>query len=316
MSSFLPLKANDDVRAATCKPETLDSAVIKSSVMPSLKYSFSLSELMLTKGNTAMDFVAGVHGVGAASKMLGCGHGRLLIAPHHYASRDKKIATSAAMPARRHFAELRLPQGARRPLRPRQHHAVDVDRHLNVLQLGCGRRTSGSSILLRIWSNTGPVMQIPPASASGSMRAAMLTPSPKTSPSRTSTSPRWRPMRTWMRRSAAAAALLLDQRRLDRDGAARCLQRAAELHEEPVAGSFDLVSAVLEKDGPQPALMLGQQIERQRFVALRQRAVADHVGEHDRRELALGAFRRHVTSFRTPPIALSATSLMVRMALP
>src|SRR6266852_6255884 len=59
MGSFLPLKANDDVRAATCKPDTLDSAVIKSSVMPSLKYSFSLSELILTNGNTATDFFEG-----------------------------------------------------------------------------------------------------------------------------------------------------------------------------------------------------------------------------------------------------------------
>src|SRR5882724_4161873 len=67
MGSFLPLKANDEVCAATCKPDTFDSAVIKSSVMPLLKYSFSLSELMLTKGNTATDFLAG----GAAAS--GCG---------------------------------------------------------------------------------------------------------------------------------------------------------------------------------------------------------------------------------------------------
>src|SRR5438093_1844939 len=57
-SSFLPLKANDEVRAATYNPETLDSVVIRSSVMPSLKYSFSLSELMLTNGSTATDFFA------------------------------------------------------------------------------------------------------------------------------------------------------------------------------------------------------------------------------------------------------------------
>jgi hypothetical protein len=58
MSSFLPLKANDEERAATCRPDTLDRAVIRSSVMPSLKYSFSLSELMFTNGNTATDFFA------------------------------------------------------------------------------------------------------------------------------------------------------------------------------------------------------------------------------------------------------------------
>jgi len=60
MSSLLPLKANADVRDATCRPDTLDSAVIRSSVMPSLKYSFSLSELMLTKGKTATDLRSSV----------------------------------------------------------------------------------------------------------------------------------------------------------------------------------------------------------------------------------------------------------------
>jgi hypothetical protein len=54
------LKANDEVRAATRNPDTLESALIKSSVIPSLKYSFSLSELTLTNGNTAVDFYAAV----------------------------------------------------------------------------------------------------------------------------------------------------------------------------------------------------------------------------------------------------------------
>src|SRR5262245_63809861 len=56
MDSLFPLKANDEVRAATRRPDTLDSAVIKSLVMPSLKYSFSLSELRLANGSTATDF--------------------------------------------------------------------------------------------------------------------------------------------------------------------------------------------------------------------------------------------------------------------
>ena len=66
MSSLLPLKANEEVRAATCNPDTFDSAVIRSSVMPSLKYSFSGSELMFTNGNTAIVFCGGV-GTGASA---------------------------------------------------------------------------------------------------------------------------------------------------------------------------------------------------------------------------------------------------------
>ena len=43
------------VREATCRPWTLLSTLINSSAKPSLKYSFSLSELMLTKGSTATE---------------------------------------------------------------------------------------------------------------------------------------------------------------------------------------------------------------------------------------------------------------------
>ena len=53
-SSRRPLSANTDVRDATWRPSTLLSAVISSSVIPSLKYSFSGSALALTNGSTAM----------------------------------------------------------------------------------------------------------------------------------------------------------------------------------------------------------------------------------------------------------------------
>src|SRR2546428_7764952 len=39
---FFPFSANTEVRAGTFSPFTLTSALISSSVMPSLKYSFSL----------------------------------------------------------------------------------------------------------------------------------------------------------------------------------------------------------------------------------------------------------------------------------
>src|ERR1700675_567684 len=104
-SSFLPLKANDEVRAATCKPDTLDSAVIRSSVMPSLKYSFSLSELMLTKGSTATDFRSWVAGGVPACR------DRHTMAP----APTRRTTPSAATPGRRHVlapALRREPAGA------------------------------------------------------------------------------------------------------------------------------------------------------------------------------------------------------------
>ena len=53
-STSLPLKAKEEVREATCMPGTLARALMISSVMPSLKYSFSGSALMLASGRTAM----------------------------------------------------------------------------------------------------------------------------------------------------------------------------------------------------------------------------------------------------------------------
>src|ERR1700757_4731739 len=71
MSSVFPLNTKDEVRAGTRNPLTWESAVHKSSVIPSLRYSFSLSELMFTKGSTATDFVpSGAAGV--CRDIFGC----------------------------------------------------------------------------------------------------------------------------------------------------------------------------------------------------------------------------------------------------
>ena len=56
MSSLVFLKAKEDVRAVTWRPFTRVSALMISSVMPSLKNSFSGSELMFTNGSTATLF--------------------------------------------------------------------------------------------------------------------------------------------------------------------------------------------------------------------------------------------------------------------
>src|SRR5262249_4679683 len=60
-----PLNENADVRAATCSPGSCASALMISSEMPSEKYSFSASPLMLANGNTAIDLALG-RGGGAA----------------------------------------------------------------------------------------------------------------------------------------------------------------------------------------------------------------------------------------------------------
>src|SRR2546430_17192258 len=50
-----PFRANADVREAIRRPSTLVSALISSSLMPSLRYSFSGSALAFTNGSTAME---------------------------------------------------------------------------------------------------------------------------------------------------------------------------------------------------------------------------------------------------------------------
>ena len=52
----MPFSANDTVREATRSDWIFDSALMISSAMPSAKYSFSASVLMLENGRTATDF--------------------------------------------------------------------------------------------------------------------------------------------------------------------------------------------------------------------------------------------------------------------
>ena len=53
------MNAKQEVREATWIPGTFASALMISSVIPSLKYSFSGSALMLASGSTAMALVVG-----------------------------------------------------------------------------------------------------------------------------------------------------------------------------------------------------------------------------------------------------------------
>ena len=71
---LFPLKAKDEVRAATCSSGTLASASISSSVIPSEKYSVSRSALRLTNGSTATDFeMDGGGATRGAALSLRCG---------------------------------------------------------------------------------------------------------------------------------------------------------------------------------------------------------------------------------------------------
>src|SRR5262245_20724495 len=69
--SFLPLNEKAEVRAATRKSGVGASALRISSVIPSQKYSLSLSGLIVTNGSTAMDFWSAVPvAAGAAPEAL------------------------------------------------------------------------------------------------------------------------------------------------------------------------------------------------------------------------------------------------------
>ena len=79
--SFLPLKKNADMRAATRKPGVRASAFKISSEMPSLKYLFSAFPLMFTNGSTAMDFWSvALAAAGAVGRALACGFAICLVA--------------------------------------------------------------------------------------------------------------------------------------------------------------------------------------------------------------------------------------------
>lgn len=79
----------------------------------------------------------------------------------------------------------------------------------------------------------------------------------------------------------------LGQGALDFDGALGRFQRAVKLDQESVTDRFDLGAVEARKDFAEQLAMFLQQFQRQLVVALRQRTVAHHVGEHDGGQLAL-----------------------------
>ena len=77
------------------------------------------------------------------------------------------------------------------------------------------------------------------------------------------------------------------QRLLEFDRAIHRGHRAGELNQKAVAYRFYLLSLIFQERGPQESAVFLEQLQRQRLVALRQRAVSHHVRKHDRDELAL-----------------------------
>ena len=86
----------------------------------------------------------------------------------------------------------------------------------------------------------------------------------------------------------------LGERALDFDAALRRLQSAVKLDEERVADGLDLRAVEPGEQRSQQGAMVLEQLLRELLVALGERAVAHHVGEHDGGQLALfGVFGGH-----------------------
>ena len=88
------------------------------------------------------------------------------------------------------------------------------------------------------------------------------------------------PILNSMRRSEATSGLRLEGA-LNLKGTLGRLQSALELHQKCIANRFDFRAVEARKNGSQNSAMLLQQFEGERFVALGERGVADHVGKHD-----------------------------------
>ena len=85
----------------------------------------------------------------------------------------------------------------------------------------------------------------------------------------------------------------LGQGALDFDGALRRFQRTTEFDEERVTDGFDLGAVKAGKNFPQQLAMFFEQRERELIVALGHRAVAHHVGEHNRGQPSLFVIGAH-----------------------
>src|ERR1700731_1959103 len=86
---------------------------------------------------------------------------------------------------------------------------------------------------------------------------------------------------------ARDVVIALRERALNLDCTLHRFESAVELEQESVADRFRLEAVEARQNLTQYSAMFFQQFEREGFVALRHRAVADHVREQDGGEFAL-----------------------------
>jgi len=72
------------------------------------------------------------------------------------------------------------------------------------------------------------------------------------------------------------------------DRALHGIQSAFEVDKECISDRLDFRAIVLWKNGTQQPVMFLKDLERKRFVLLRQSAVAHHIREHDGGQVAMG----------------------------
>ena len=77
------------------------------------------------------------------------------------------------------------------------------------------------------------------------------------------------------------------KRGLQTDGATHRIERTGKFDQKTVAGILDLLAAMSLEQRPEQVPLLFYETESERLIPLHQRAVADHVGKHDRHETAL-----------------------------
>src|SRR6516164_5555680 len=152
----------------------------------------------------------------------------------------------------------------------------------------CSPRSSKAmSRRSRTCSCAAALRQIPPGSASASSRAAMLTPSPKMSPSSIMMSPTLMPMRNSMRcwRYGGVAG---DHLPLHLDRTAHRVDDAGELGKEAVAGGFDDATPMLGDFGVAEFTANRTQCrERALFVLAHQPRIAGDIHRQNGRQSSL-----------------------------
>src|SRR5204862_8230837 len=99
---------------------------------------------------------------------------------------------------------------------------------------------------------------------------------------------------------------------LNGNGALGGLQRTVELDQKRVAYGFNLAAVKLWKNFSQKRAMFLQQFQRKLVVALRQHAIAYHVGEHDGGEFAYLVVAHLLgRAHKWPHLSLAGISLLV-----